>query len=445
MASTLLKNGTLVNEEQITETDLRIKNGRIEKIAKSISPSPSDTVIDCSGLHILPGLIDDQVHFREPGFTHKGDIFTESRAAVAGGVTSFMEMPNTHPSTTTRAALQNKLDSANGRSWANYAFFFGASNQNLEEVLAVDPHKTCGIKVFMGSSTGDMLVDDSVVLENIFKSTPLVIATHCEDEKTVRYNLERARNRFGTAIPFSEHPNIRSRDACFLSSSLAISLAQKHSAQLHILHLTTFEELALFQAGSMQNKKITAEACVHHLHFESFDYERLGGLIKCNPAIKLKTDREALWAAIADDRIDIIATDHAPHTWAEKQNPYETCPSGLPLVQHSLSLMLNAVKQSKISLQKLVRKMCHNPAERFQVVERGYLREGYWADLALVDLNKNQTISKNEVLYHVGWSPLEGEILKGENIRTFVNGECVFGNGKIRLSPIGQPLTFNRH
>ena len=296
----------------------------------------------------------------------------------------------------------------------------------------------------MGSSTGDMLVDDAQILEGIFKATSLVIATHCEDEQTVRQNLQKSKDRFGAQIPFSEHPNIRSREACFLSSSLAISLAQKFGANLHVLHLTTAEELSLFQPGPMKNKTITAEVCVHHLHFVSADYERLGGQIKCNPAIKLHTDRLALWKALEVDRIDIIATDHAPHTWAEKQNLYDACPAGLPLVQHGLTLMLDAVNSGKISLQKVVQKMCHNPADRFQLDGRGYLREGYWADLAVVDLQKEQTITHDKVLYHVGWSPLEGANLKGQNIRTFVNGNLIFESGKLQSPPSGQALTFDR-
>jgi dihydroorotase len=442
--SFVLKNGNLVNEGNIFSGDLLIKNGKIEKIETTINVNFNHKELDCSGLHILPGLIDDQVHFREPGLTHKGNIFTESKAAVAGGVTSFMEMPNTNPTTTTRIELENKLNLAKGRSWANYTFFFGARNDNLEEVLSVDPFQTCGIKIFMGSSTGNMLVDNLSTLEKIFSSTPLVIATHCEDEQTIRQNMEVARKKYGELIPFSEHPNIRSREACFLSSSMAIDLAKKNGTNLHVLHLTTAEEVLQFDPGPMDRKKITSEVCVHHLWFDQSAYNDFGGLIKCNPAIKTEQDKNALWKALLEDRIDIIATDHAPHTWDEKQNGYEKCPAGLPLVQHGLGMMLSAYHSGKIGLEKIVEKMCHRPADRFQVAERGYLREGYWADLAIVDLQINENIKKENLFYHCNWSPLEGTTLKGKNIHTFVNGELVYSEGKISGDPIGQQLTFNR-
>jgi len=440
----LLKNGTIVNDGNSVTSDLKIQNGRISKIGFGLSAEENDTVVDCGGLHILPGVIDDQVHFREPGLTHKGNIYSESRAAIAGGVTSFMEMPNTKPTTTTKQNLTNKLASAKGKSWANYSFFFGATNENFEEVVSVDPLQVAGIKIFMGSSTGNMLVDDSSVLEKIFASTPLVIATHCEDEQTIKNNFETAKQQFGDIIPFNQHPIIRSREACLISSSLAIDLAKKYGSNLHVLHITTAEELAQFEAGSMLNKKITAEVCVHHLWFDDADYEQLGGLIKCNPAIKKASDQEALWKALYEDRIDIIATDHAPHTWEEKQNLYEKCPAGLPLVQHGLEMMLHKVNQNKITIEKVVEKMCHRPADRFQVFERGYLREGYMADIALVDIQKQNQIQKQNIFYLCGWTPLDGIFLKGKNIRTFVNGHLVFENGIVLNQPLGIQLIFNR-
>ena len=440
----LLKNGTLVNEGSTQTADVYLKNGRIEKIAASISAGSQDRVIDCSGLHILPGIVDDQVHFREPGLTHKGNIFTESKAAVAGGVTSYMEMPNTKPTTTTADELQNKLNMAKGRSWANYAFFFGVTNDNTEEVLNVDISQTCGIKIFMGSSTGNMLVDSPGILERIFGGTPLTIATHCEDERTILANLEKAKARYGNAIPVSEHPVIRSREACYLSSSFAISLAKKYGTNLHVLHLTTAEELLQFEPGPMKGKKITAEVCVHHLWFDDSDYARLGSLIKCNPAIKTKNDKEALWKALLEDRIDIIATDHAPHTLEEKNREYPESPAGLPLVQHGLAMMLTAVNQNKISIEKVVDKMCHRPSDRFALAERGYLREGYHADIAVANLSMPHVVKEEEVLYHCGWTPLKNEHLSGKNVYTFVNGHLVYDHGQFSGDPIGAQITFNR-
>lgn len=442
MPGFLLLNARIVTEEKVTMGDLRIRNGRIETIGTNLSGRPNETLIDLKGDTILPGIIDDQVHFREPGFPQKGDIATESKAAVAGGVTSFMEMPNTNPTTTNAEALEDKLNRAKGRSWANFAFFFGATNHNLEEVLRVNPEKTCGIKIFMGSSTGDMLVDHPQILEKIFSSTSLVVATHCEDELTIRENLARAKEQFGEQIPFENHPLIRSREACIKSSKLAIDLANRFGTQLHILHLTTAEEPLLFTAGPMSNKNITAEVCVHHLHFTDSDYKNLGGQIKCNPAIKTVHDRDALWKALNDDRIDIIASDHAPHTWEEKQQPYLTCPSGLPLVQHELNLMLDAVYHKKISIEKIVRKMCHNPADRFRISDRGYIREGYRADLVVVNPEAEFMINQAELQYHCTWSPLVGKNL-WERF-------CVLSSMEIRFTtsefsePAGVALTFNR-
>lgn len=444
MSAYLLKGGTLVNEGLVFQADLRIHRDRIETIGSSLSARPNETVINCEGLHVFPGLIDDQVHFREPGLTHKATIGSESRAAVAGGVTSFMEMPNTHPTTTTAEQLDWKRNRASQTSLSNYAFFFGATNENLEDVLRVDPFKTCGIKIFMGSSTGNMLVDSEPVLEKIFASTPLVIATHCEDEATVRRNMTETTSRFGENIPFSEHPLIRSREACFLSSSIAVSLARKHGTNLHILHITTAEELALFEPGPMKGKKITAEACVHHLWFDSSDYETLGGQIKCNPAIKNKEDKEALWKAVTEGRIDIIATDHAPHTREEKQQSYLQCPSGLPLVQHSLAMMLDQHLKGKISLAKMVEKMCHHPAERFSVSERGFLREGYLADLAIASLNARHMVTHDTVLYQCGWSPLNGAHLQAKNLYTFVNGNLAYDRGQFLTDQPGMAIKFNR-
>lgn len=443
MGKSILKNGIIINDGSRFEGDILIQNGRIEKIAAEIGASSVDQVWDLKGKHIIPGVIDDQVHFREPGFPHKGNIATESKAAVAGGVTSYLEMPNTNPTTTHAQALQNKLDAASGRSWANYGFFFGATNHNLDEVLSIDTSKTCGIKIFMGSSTGDMLVDDPRVLEQIFSQCPLVIATHCEDEKTIRQNLEKARLEYGEEVPFRLHPQIRSREACLMSSSLAVELARKFGTQLHILHITTAEELALFGSGEMKGKNITSEVCVHHLWYSDADYEQKGGLIKCNPAIKTIQDQEALWRALNEDRIDIIASDHAPHSWEEKQQAYFSCPSGLPLVQHELNLMLHAASLGKISLEKLVRKMAHNPADRFEILERGYIREGYWADLVVVDPEAHFEVKGDDLQYHCHWSPLEGTQLQGTILKTIVNGSLVYDEGRF-FQPAGSQLQYDR-
>jgi dihydroorotase len=440
----LLKGGRLVNEGQVFESDLRIRKGRIDQIAPSLAADPGEEVLDCGGLHVFPGLIDDQVHFREPGLTHKATIGSESKAALAGGVTSYMEMPNTKPTTTNAEQLDWKRATAAETSWVNYAFFFGATNENLEDVLRVDPLKTCGIKIFMGSSTGNMLVDAPKVLESIFASTSLVIATHCEDEATIRKHTEEAVRRWGKDIPMSEHPEIRSREACLRSSTLAVELARKHQARLHVLHISTAEELALFEPGPMEGKRITAEACVHHLRFSDDDYATLGGQIKCNPAIKSKKDQDAIWKAVKEGRIDIVATDHAPHTWEEKQQAYADCPSGLPLVQHSLSMMLSAFQEGKWTLPELVQTMCHNPAIRFGVQDRGFLREGYYADLAIADLGQSYPIRKEDLLYHCQWSPLEGRTLQGQNMYTFVNGRLRFDRGKILPFQPSMALEFLR-
>ena len=382
----LITNARLVNEGRITEADLLISGGRIRRIAPQLSAPPGHTVLDAAGRLLMPGMIDDQVHFREPGMTHKGDLLTESRAAVAGGITSFMEMPNTRPQTSTREALQAKYDRAAGRASANYAFYLGATNDNLEQIKALQPGEACGVKVFMGASTGNMLVDSEKTLEGIFSSTPYLVATHCEDTPTILANEAQWRRRFGDAIPISAHPKIRSHEACWLSSSLAVSLARRHGTRLHVLHLTTAREMALFEPGPIESKQITAEVCVHHLWFDESDYPALGTRIKCNPAIKSADDRRALLQALREDRIDIIATDHAPHTREEKAAAsYFQAPAGLPLVQHALVAVLELVRRGELNLTQAVHKLCHAPAIRYRIAERGFLREGYWADLVLVD------------------------------------------------------------
>jgi dihydroorotase len=442
--TTLFKNATIVNEGRRIEGDVLVKNGRIERIDPSISePKEACRVVDGTGLHLLPGCIDDQVHFREPGLTHKADIATESRAAVAGGVTSFMEMPNTVPPTLTREKLEEKFAIAARTSPANHSFFMGVSNDNAEEVLRVNELKdrVCGVKIFMGSSTGSMLVDNYLTLEKIFSGTELLIATHCEDERIIAAN----KAQFPDANDASYHPLIRNEAACFESSFAAVQLAKKHDTRLHILHITTTEELRLF--GNMlplAEKRITAEVCVHHLHFTADDYAQLGNLIKCNPAIKSARHKPALWEALLDDRLDIIATDHAPHTLIEKQQPYQQAPAGLPLVQHSLLLMLQYVREGRISLEKVVEKMAHAPAICFNIRERGFIREGYHADLVLVDLNDTTTVRRENLLYKCGWSPLEGMTLPARVAHTFVNGNEVWNGSQIIEGTTGERLYFNR-
>ncbi|RYD53351.1 MAG: dihydroorotase [Sphingobacteriales bacterium] len=442
--TTLFKNATIVNEGHRIEGDVLVKNGRIERIDSSI-PEPKEAcrVVDCTGLHLLPGCIDDQVHFREPGLTHKADIATESRAAVAGGVTSFMEMPNTVPPTLNREKLEEKFAIAARTSPANHSFFMGVSNDNADEVLRVNELKdrVCGVKIFMGSSTGSMLVDNYLTLEKIFSGTELLIATHCEDERIIAAN----KAQFPDADNASYHPLIRNEAACFESSFAAVQLAKKHDTRLHILHITTTEELRLF--GNMlplAEKRITAEVCVHHLHFTADDYAQLGNQIKCNPAIKSARHKPALWEALLDDRLDIIATDHAPHTLAEKQQPYQQAPAGLPLVQHSLLLMLQYVREGRISLEKVVEKMAHAPAICFNIRERGFIREGYHADLVLVDLNDTTTVHRENLLYKCGWSPLEGRTLPARVAHTFVNGNEVWNGSQILEGTTGERLYFDR-
>jgi len=444
MASILIKGGQIVNRGSITTADVYIKNGLIEQIEDEITRK-ADTEIDAEGKFVIPGIIDDQVHFREPGLTHKADLYTESRAAVAGGVTTFMEMPNTKPPTLTQELLEAKYLRASSRSLANFSFYMGASNDNLEQVLRTDPRRVCGVKVFMGSSTGNMLVDDEKALEGLFSKVPLLIATHCEDEHTIRDNEAKARQKYGEEVPMAMHPQIRSIEACLKSSSLAVQLAKEYGTRLHILHITTEEELDLFEkGGDLATKRITSEACVHHLYFSADDYEEKGSRIKCNPAIKASRHREAVWQAVLEDRIDVIATDHAPHTWKEKQNSYFQCPSGLPLVQHALNIMLEFYHQDKISMERIVEKMCHAPAELFQIDRRGYLEEGYWADLAVVDPNAEWNVLPENLEYKCRWSPFEGHTFRGKVDQTIVGGHLVYDQGLFDEEQKGRRVTFKR-
>ncbi|GAB2552468.1 dihydroorotase [Rufibacter soli] len=446
MNSILIKNAQLVNEGRIMASDVLVKDGYIHTIGQNLN-AVADTVIDAQGQYLLPGIIDDQVHFRDPGLTYKADLYSEPRAAVAGGVTTFMEMPNTVPNATTQQLLQDKYDTAAQKSLANYSFFMGGTNDNLEEILKTDPRTVCGIKLFMGSSTGNMLVDNVQTLEEIFKQSPMLIATHCEDEATIRANMQRAIEQYGEEnIPMSAHPEIRSVEACYKSSSMAIELAKKHNTRLHILHISTAEELELFRNDlPLEQKRITAEVCVHHLWFDAAQYGTLGAQIKCNPAIKEARHKEALFHGLLDNRLDIIATDHAPHTWEEKQaGTYKAAPSGLPLVQHSLQVMLAFHKQGKISLERVVEKMCHAPAICFQVEKRGFIREGYWADLVLVDLAQPQTVAKDNIYYKCGWSPLEGQELPGTVTHTIVSGHLAYKEGRFDESKRGERVLFSR-
>jgi dihydroorotase len=444
MYDLLITQATLVNEGRIHQADVAISGQRIAKIGQDLSAEPAKQVINAQGLHLLPGMIDDQVHFREPGLTHKGDIATESAAAVAGGITTYMEMPNVNPLTINAQALEDKYTRAAGRSRANFAFYLGASNDNLEEIKNLDPQAACGIKVFMGASTGNMLVDDPEILEGIFASAPILVATHCEDTPMIQANEEAAREKYGEEVPFSEHPTIRSEAACWKSSSYAVALAKTHGTRLHVLHITTAKELELFEPGEMQGKQITAEACVLHLWFSEEDYPRLGAQIKCNPAIKRKTDRDTILQAVKEGRIDIIATDHAPHTWEEKQGTYFKAPAGLPLVQHALPSLLDHCHDGRLSLETVVQKACHNPAERYQVKDRGYIREGYFADLVLVDLKGHSLVDKDSILYKCGWSPFEGHTFNSKITATLVNGQLAYENGQLSDGVFGQRLTFNR-
>ncbi|HEY9000169.1 MAG TPA: dihydroorotase [Mucilaginibacter sp.] len=444
MSSILIKSATIVNENKQYVSDLLVKDGLIERIDSNINVHVDQT-INAEGLHLFPGCIDDQVHFREPGLTHKADIRTESRAAVAGGITSFMEMPNTVPNTLTQELLQQKYEIASHNSLANYSFFMGASNDNIEEVLKTDTKNVCGVKVFMGSSTGNMLVDNPTTLDNIFSKSPMLVAVHCEDEATIKANLAHYRELLGDDIPVRLHPKIRSEEACYLSSSMAVELAKKHNTRLHILHISTEKETHLFTNNiPLKDKRITAEACVHHLWFTDKDYETKGNFIKWNPAVKTEADRDGILKAVLDGRIDVIATDHAPHTLEEKSQPYLQAPSGGPLVQHALPAILELYHHGKITLEQVAEKMAHNVAVCFQIDRRGYVREGYWADLVLVDLNSPWNVNKSNILYKCGWSPFEGDTFRSKIMHTLVSGNLAYSNGSIIEGKSGIRLNFNR-
>ena len=444
MSAILIKGAYVVNEGESKPLDVLVQDDRIVKIAESI-PHTTEEIVEAKGLYLLPGMIDDQVHFREPGLTHKANIATESRAAVAGGITSFIEMPNTVPQATTIELLEEKFAVAAKDSLANYSFMFGGTNDNLDEIKKVDKNTVAGLKLFLGSSTGNMLVDDQDVLREIFSTTDLVISVHCEDEPTVKANLAAHIEKYGDDIPIELHPVIRSHDACYLSSSTAIKLAKETGARLHVFHLSTARETELFRNDiPLEEKKITAEVCVHHLWFSEEDYAEKGTHIKWNPAVKSAEDRSALWEALNDDRIDVLATDHAPHTLEEKANPYTSAPSGGPLVQHAMPALLTAVKKGKISIEKLVQKACHNPAILFQIEKRGYLKEGYFADMVLVDMEGKTPVSRDNILYKCGWSPFEGTTFDAKIEQTWVNGKSVYQSGKIMENKAAMRLTFNR-
>lgn len=444
----LIQHVTIVNEGKETIGSVLINGDKIEEVLYTpINQNVGEDieVLDATGKYLIPGVIDDQVHFREPGLTHKADIYTEAKAGIAGGITSFMEMPNTNPQTTTQKLLEEKFRIAAEKSLANYSFYMGATNDNLDELLATDPLNVCGIKIFMGSSTGNMLVDNPDALDKIFKKAKVLIAVHCEDEQTIRRNLEKYKGIYGDDIPVELHPVIRNDEACFLSSSMAVQLAKKHDTRLHILHLSTAKELSLFSNKEpIESKRITAEVCVHHLWFDDRDYKQFGNRIKWNPAVKSENDKNKLMDALLNNTIDVIATDHAPHTIEEKANPYTKAPSGGPLVQHSLNVMLDFYKQKKISLPKIIEKMCHHPAEIFKVSKRGYIRKNYFADLVLLDLSEKWTVSTDNILYKCGWSPFEGHTFTGKVSHTFVNGNLVYQNGRFDETAKGMALRFER-
>ena len=445
MKTTLIKGAKVVNEGSVKTLDVLIKGAYIGETEKNILPQKDWEVIDAKGLFILPGMIDDQVHFREPGVTYKADINSESKAAVAGGITSFMEMPNTIPNTVTQKLLQDKYDLASGKSMANYSFFMGATNDNLEEVLKTDPNTVCGVKVFMGSSTGNMLVDDTTTLERLFKNYKGLIATHCEDESTIKKNSEDAFTKYGEEVPIEMHPRIRSAEACYLSSSKAVNLAKKHNTRLHILHLSTARELELFDHTTpLADKKITAEACIHHLWFTDNDYKTKETLIKWNPAVKTSADRDALIKAVNNNTIDIIATDHAPHTLEEKENTYFNAPSGGPLVQHAIPALFELYFQGKFTIEKIVEKTSHHVAQLYNISNRGFIRKGYFADLVLIDPDSPWQATKENILYKCKWSPFEGTTFKAKVKHTFVNGHHVYNNGKIDESQTGMRIDFDR-
>ena len=444
MASILITNALTVNEGRSNHQDLLIRNGRIEAIGGDLSHKTADRIVDADGRALFPGMIDDQVHFREPGLTHKGDIRSESRAAVAGGITSYMEMPNTSPPTTTIDLLEEKHRLARDSSFANYSFYLGGANDNIEAVKRLDPKQACGVKVFMGASTGNMLVDDPDALEQIFTHSPTIVATHCEDSPTIEENTRRFEAIHGEDIPIALHPAIRSEAACYRSTALAVELARRCNTRLHVLHLSTARELELLSSMPLEAKRITAEVCIHHLLFSGTDYREKGNLIKCNPAIKTEADRRQLVSALREGTIDVVGTDHAPHTLAEKQQPYLRAPSGLPLVQHALVSLLEHVHEGTLTLEQVVEKTAHNPARLFDVRERGYLREGYWADLVLVDLDRPTVVDDQPVHYRCGWTPFAGRTFRSSIAATFVSGHLAFVDGKIDAEPAGQRLAFNR-
>lgn len=445
MSSYLIKNATIVNENNIFKGDVLIENEIIKKIATDINPTETTEIIDAKGKYLIPGFIDDQVHFREPGLTHKANIASESRAAAAGGITTFIEQPNTVPQATTQELLEDKFQIAAKDSYVNYSFMFGGTNTNLTELLKTNPKNVAGIKLFLGSSTGNMLVDDVEVLEKIFSSTKMIISVHCEDEATIRKNTAIYKEKFGDDIPLKYHPIIRSDDACYISSSKAIELAKKTGARLHIFHVSTEKETHLFRNDiPLEEKQITAEVCIHHLWFNDQDYDKKGTFIKWNPAVKTEKDRLGLWEALLDDRIDVLATDHAPHTLEEKNNVYTKAPSGGPLVQHAVTAILEKVKEGVISIEKAVEKMSHNPAKLFQIEKRGFIKEGYFADLVLINPNKSYTVSKDNILYKCGWSPFEGTTFSSSITHTFVNGNLIYNNGVFDEKTKGKRLTFDR-
>lgn len=445
MTKILIKSATIINENNTFFSDVLIENEYIKQIATNIKSDENTQIIDAKGKYLIPGFIDDQVHFREPGLTHKATIASESKAAAAGGITSFIEQPNTVPNATTQQLLEEKFEIASKTSFVNYSFMFGGTNDNLDELLKTDPKKVAGIKLFLGSSTGNMLVDDVEVLEKIFSSTKMIISVHCEDEATIRKNTAFYIEKFGENIPVKYHPIIRSEEACYISSSKAIELAKKTGARLHIFHVSTEKETHLFRNDiPLEEKQITAEVCIHHLWFNDADYDEKGTFIKWNPAVKTEKDRQGLWKALLDDRIDVLATDHAPHTLEEKNNVYSKAPSGGPLVQHALMAILEKVKEGVISMEKAVEKMSHNPAKLFQIEKRGFIREGYFADVVLIDINKPQTVSRENILYKCGWSPFEGTTFSSSITHTFVNGNLVYENGNFNENIRGKRLTFNR-
>ncbi|MDL2320987.1 dihydroorotase [Desulfosarcina sp. OttesenSCG-928-B08] len=442
MKSILITNATTINEGRSLIQDVRIKDGRIDTLGTDLSARKTDQIIDAKGLFLLPGMIDDQVHFREPGLTHKGTIASESRAAVAGGITSFMDMPNTIAPTTTMAALVEKYRIAETSAFSNYGFYFGATNDNIEAIKRLDPEKICGLKVFMGASTGNLLVDDPDVLEAIFSQSPVRVAVHCEDTPLIDAQTRHFKGIYGDAVPVFLHPVIRSQAACFKSSALAVELAKKHGTWLHVLHVSTEKELSLFSDAPIREKRITAEVCVHHLFFSDADYNMQGARIKCNPAIKTEKDRRALLTALKTGKLDVVGTDHAPHTLSEKQQPYLLAPSGLPLVQHALICLLEHVHNGDLSLETVVQRTSHGPAELFGIRERGYIREGFWADLVLVDMNQSTRVDDDPVYYHCGWTPFSGQTFRSRIVATLVSGHLAFLKGRLDPTPAGKPLVF---